>query len=203
MDKNKEKICLFDFDGTLTRRDSLLRIVLRVSPIWKVAAALLLLVPMLVAARLGVMRSGRAKERLLSFCFGGMDAGQFGELCRRFAAEDQWIWRPRAVAELSRLRSEGTRCVVVTASVDLWVRPFLDKVFPEMELIATQMEVNGGRLTGRFATPNCRGDEKVRRIGELIPAASREHYYICAYGDSGGDSAMLAYSDEPHYRAFE
>lgn len=199
----KEKICLFDFDGTLTSRDSLLRIILRVRPRWKIAVAMAMTVPMFATARLGLMGSGKAKERLLAFCFKGMAVGDFDALCRRFAAADQWIWRPKAVEELRRLRSEGTRCVVVTASIDTWVRPFIDTVSPEMELVATRMETRDGRLTGRFATPNCRCGEKVSRIEELVPPASRHHYYICAYGDSHGDDAMLAYADESHYRPFE
>jgi len=198
-----QTIYLFDFDGTLTRRDSLLRILLRAGSKCRLAAALLLFAPFAVGAKLGLIVSGKVKERLLAFYFKGMAVGDFQALCQQFADEEQWIWRPRAAEFLRQLREKGERCIVVTASVDAWVRPFIDKVFPEMELISTQMETLDGRLTGRFLTPNCRKAEKVRRIEQVIRPESRQQYRIIAFGDSHGDDAMLAYADEGHYRFFE
>ena len=51
-----------------------------------------------------------------------------------------------------------------------------------------------------FATPNCKGAEKVRRILGLFP--DRESYRLTAFGDSRGDREMLAMADEAHYKPF-
>jgi phosphoserine phosphatase len=60
--------------------------------------------------------------------------------------------------------------------------------------------VKDGRLTGRFLTKNCYGQEKVNRIKELYP--HREEYHLTAYGDSNGDRELLAFADEAHYKPF-
>ena len=85
--------------------------------------------------------------------------------------------------------------IVVSASVENWVKPFL----PQAEVLATKVETADGRLTGRFLTPNCYGSEKVRRIREVLTGA-RGQYHIIAYGDSRGDSEMLNYADEAYLR---
>lgn len=198
-----QTIYLFDFDGTLTSRDSLLRILRYGGSKWKMLVAAFFVVPMILVAKLKLFDSGKVKERLLSFYFKGWPLSQFETVCKRFAEADQWIWREKAVEFLRQRRANGDRCIVVTASIDSWVRPFIDKVFPEMELIATKMETKDGRLTGRFLTPNCRCEEKVRRIQQVIKSEMRQDYHIVAFGDSSGDSEMLAYADEPNYKTFE
>jgi phosphoserine phosphatase len=86
--------------------------------------------------------------------------------------------------------------LIVSASIDNWVMPF----FPSVQVMGTQIEVNDGRLTGRFLTRNCYGQEKVNRILECHP--HRKDYHLTAYGDSRGDRELLAFADESHYKPF-
>ena len=86
--------------------------------------------------------------------------------------------------------------LIVSASIDLWVESF----FPGIHVLGTQVEVEQGRLTGRFLTPNCYGQEKVNRILEEYP--DRKSYHLTAYGDSRGDRELLAFADEAHYKPF-
>ena len=51
-----------------------------------------------------------------------------------------------------------------------------------------------------FATPNCYGPEKVRRIREVFP--DRDNYHLTAFGDSRGDKEMLDYADQGYYKPF-
>jgi phosphoserine phosphatase len=60
--------------------------------------------------------------------------------------------------------------------------------------------VAGGRLTGRFLTKNCYGQEKVRRVTQVLP--KRDNYILVAYGDSRGDKELLDYADVRHYKPF-
>ena len=69
-----------------------------------------------------------------------------------------------------------------------------------MEVLGTQIEVEDGKLTGRFKSNNCYGAEKVRRIQEAI--SDRSLYEIEAFGDSRGDKEMLAFADQGHYKPF-
>jgi phosphoserine phosphatase len=67
-----------------------------------------------------------------------------------------------------------------------------------VDLIATKLEMKDGRVTGRFLTRNCSGEEKVRRIEEQYDVKS--FGYIYAYGDTPGDKAMLDLANERYYR---
>lgn len=68
-------------------------------------------------------------------------------------------------------------------------------------VLGTKVEVDAaGCLTGRFATPNCYGPEKVRRIEAVWP--HREQYDVSAFGDSRGDKEMLDYADQGYFKPF-
>jgi phosphoserine phosphatase len=105
--------------------------------------------------------------------------------------------------------------VVVSASIDRWVKPFFE---PSVIIIGTQIETRDGFLTGRFATPNCYGEEKVRRLRQLFPelafggishssllaprSSKNPRPLVIAYGDSRGDRELLQLADEAHYKPF-
>ena len=55
------------------------------------------------------------------------------------------------------------------------------------------------RITGDFAGPNCRGQEKVRR---LKAAYGEDMTLTAAYGDTSGDTEMLAMAQQPGFRVF-
>ena len=115
--------------------------------------------------------------------------------------------RPDGMEAVRRALGEGVVVMIVSASVDNWVRPFFNDVLPSSSgqgtllVLGTQVEAEDGRLTGQFMGHNCYGVEKVRRISVMLPAP-REDCYIVAFGDSRGDREMLQYADEAHYKPF-
>ncbi len=56
-----------------------------------------------------------------------------------------------------------------------------------------------GAITGALDGPNCRGPEKVAR---LRGAFGEDVRLEAAYGDSDGDTDMLALTDEPGMQVF-
>lgn len=191
----------FDFDGTLTSKDTLIEFI-RFAKGGKVLLKCMLRhLHLLLAMRLGMYDNGRAKEAVFAYCFRGTTVESFDDICRRFAAENAGLMRPKAIAGMRRiLQGKNTKVVVVSASVDRWVAPFFADM-PEVTVIGTEAEVKDGIVTGRFSTPNCYGEEKVRRIKEIFP--DRRNYRLTAYGDSGGDRAMLDFADDGYYKPFE
>ena len=196
MTMNKTVVA-FDFDGTLTSRDSFLLFTRFAVGGWHFWRGMLRYLPQIVLIKAGLYPGGKLKEQLTRRFFEGWTEEKFDDLCRRFAAQYRHILRPKGLACVEKACQEGAEVVVITASIANWVQPFL----PDVRVIGTQMEVKGGALTGLFSTPNCRGKEKVRRLKEAFP--NRESYRLVAYGDSSGDKEMLNYADESHYRAFE
>ena len=187
-----KQIYAYDFDGTLTIRDTLLEFICFACGTARFLLGFLLYSPLLVLMKLRLYSNGKAKQKVFAHFFQGMAIDEFDALCQDFARTHRHLLRPEVVRQLEQALSEGSEVLVVSASIDNWVQPF----FPKVKVLGTQIEVIDGSLTGRFLTPNCYGQEKVRRILALYP--DRSEYHLTAFGDSRGDREMLAFADEAH-----
>ena len=187
-----KQIYVYDFDGTLTTRDTLLEFIRFACGTARLLLGFLLYSPLLVLMKLRLYSNGKAKQKVFAHFFQGMAIDEFDALCQQFARTHRHLLRPEVVRQLEQALSEGSEVLVVSASIDNWVQPF----FPKVKVLGTQIEVIDGCLTGRFLTPNCYGQEKVRRILALYP--DRSEYHLTAFGDSRGDREMLAFADEAH-----
>ena len=187
-----KQLFAFDFDGTLTTRDTLIAFIRYACGTPRFLLGFLLHAPLLVLMKLRLYSNGKAKQRLFAWFFRGMPIETFDALCQSFASTHRHLLRLETVRLLQQALSEGSEVLVVSASIDNWVQPF----FPAVTVLGTQIEVIDGRLSGRFLTPNCYGQEKVRRILALHP--DRSAYRLTAYGDSRGDRELLAFADEAH-----
>lgn len=188
----KAKLFAFDFDGTLTTRDTLIEFIRYACGTARFLLGFLLYSPLLVMMKLRLYSNGKAKQKVFAHFFKGMTIEAFDTLCQDFASTHRHLLRLEVVSQLELALSEGAEVLIVSASIDNWVQPF----FPKVKVLGTQIEVIDGRLTGRFLTPNCYGQEKVRRILTLHP--DRSAYHLTAFGDSRGDREMLAFADDAH-----
>ena len=186
------KVYAFDFDGTLTTRDTLIAFIRYACGTPRFLFGFLLHAPLLVLMKLRLYSNGKAKQRVFSWFFKGMTIETFDALCQDFARTHRHLLRPDTVRILEQALAERAEVLIVSASIDNWVQPF----FPSVTVLGTQVEVIDGRLTGRFLTPNCYGQEKVRRILAIHP--DRSAYHLTAYGDSRGDRELLTFADEAH-----
>ncbi len=192
-------LALFDFDGTLTRADTMFAFARHAVGLPRFALGMAALTPALVAHALGLLPAARAKERFLARFFGGWPASRLAEAGRLFCREVlPGTMRPGALERVAWHRARGDRILVVSASCEAWLAPFCEA--HGLELVATRLEVRDGLVTGRLASANCNGVEKVNRIRALLdPAGYAE---IHAYGDSPGDRPMLDLATERHWRPF-
>ena len=193
------KIVAFDFDGTLTTKDTLLAFIRYAKGSTGFWLGFLRYSPLLVLMKLGLYPNYKAKQKVFAHFFKGMTLEAFDALCQRFASDNRHLLRPQALEALNKAISEGAEVVIVSASIDNWVQAFFEGD-RSIRIIGTQIEVEEGVLTGRFLTNNCYGQEKVNRILALFP--NRQDYHLTAYGDSRGDQELLAFADESHYKPF-
>ena len=202
----KKRIYAFDFDGTLTTRDTLIAFIRYAKGTRAFVLGFLLHAHLLVLMKLGLYPNWKAKQKVFSYFFKGMSLGDFDALCQRFAADNRQLLRPEGVRTLEQARTEGADIVIVSASIDNWVKPFftspdsLADNLSKITVLGTQIEIADRKLTGRFLTKNCYGQEKVNRILALYP--NRSEYTLIAFGDSRGDKELLAFADEAHYKPF-
>jgi HAD superfamily hydrolase (TIGR01490 family) len=197
----KKQVATFDFDGTITRRDTLIEFIRFAKGNGPFLWGFMLYSPLLIAFKLRLYPNWKAKQRIFTHFFGGMKYADFTRLCQRFYQErGEGLVYKEAKKRIEKHLSEKTEIVVITASVEDWVRPFTEAMHIQ-HLLGTKLEVTSeGKLTGRFSTPNCYGLEKVNRLKELYP--ERETYHLTAYGDSRGDKELLDYADERNYKLF-
>lgn len=193
------RIAFFDFDGTLTRKDSFLDFIAyyrgRVSFFW----GMLWLMPVLLAYQFKLMPNWRAKERVLTYFFRGTPQSEFQRHCDQYGRERiHEILRSEALPAIDAHRQQGHSIYLVSASPENWLRAWCES--ERISLIATRLEVVDDLMTGRIAGQNCYGAEKAVRIRQEIDLDSYD--YVYAYGDSPGDREMLALADSPHYRPF-
>ncbi len=196
---DKPIVAAFDFDGTLTRRDTLLPFLLHTLGAAAVARHAVLLAPTLVGYGLGLIRNDVAKERVLSRCLTGMEMDWLRQQGEQFAAGVlPGLLRHEAMQRLQWHHRQRHRCVVISASLDLYVQPWAREAGFD-DVIATRLETTeGGRFSGRFSGGNCFGAEKVRRLEALLGA--KDGYTLYAYGDSRGDRELLALADHAFFR---
>jgi phosphatidylglycerophosphatase C len=187
-------IAAFDVDGTLTRRDCVLPFLVRVAGRRSVARALARRPHLLVAAARDRNRRDDVKA-LLTGVLAGRDEADVQDEGRDFATEiaDHWM-RPDVVDRLRWHTGAGHDVVLVTASLAAYAEP-LGARLGATRVVATELESDrAGRLTGRLAGANCRGEEKVRRLAALYGDPPRLAW---AYGDSPDDAPMLRLARHP------
>lgn len=199
----KKKIYCFDFDGTLTTSDTLLEFIKYAKGRGRFLIVFLMYSPLLVLMKLHLYPNWKAKQQIFAHLFAGMRIEKFDALCRGFAEESQHLLRPKGITLMHEALVAGAQVFIVSASIDNWVRPFFDiRNLKGVQVLGTQIEVEDGKLTGRFKSNNCYGKEKVHRIAEALKSFERSEYEIEAFGDSRGDKEMLAFADKGHFKPF-
>ena len=191
-----KKIYAFDFDGTITTKDTLIEFIRYAKGSMALGLGFMRYAHLLVLMKIGLYPNYKAKQKVFAHFFKDTTLDDFNALCKAFAASSSHLLRPNAIEAINHAIKEGSEVLIVSASIDNWVQPF----FPQVKVVGTQIEVIDGKLTGRFLSKNCYGQEKVNRILSLYP--NRQDYHLTAYGDSRGDKEMLAFADESYFKPF-
>ncbi len=192
-------LAAFDFDGTLTVRDSFNALLIwRAGPFGAAWRAVSLLPAAL--AYLVHRDRGRLKAALVRAFLRGVSAEALSRDAERFcAARFDRLMRPDALERWEDWGRQGAERVIVTASPELTVAPFAARLGAD-RLIGTRLAADAaGRLTGDLDGQNCRGPEKVARLEAVFGPQVR---LAAAYGDTSGDREMLGIAEIPSYRGF-
>lgn len=190
-------LALFDFDGTITDKDSLIDFIQYATGKSSYYRGLLALSPMLLAFKLKLIRNDIAKEKLITYFFKGWTHLRFKEIADSYSCGDiRKIIRPDMLKKLHWHQQQNHDIVIVSASMESWLKIWCQE--NKIDLIATQLEVIDDIVTGKFASKNCHGAEKVNRIKQRYDLSNYKAIY--AYGDSSGDKEMLAIANISYYR---
>jgi phosphatidylglycerophosphatase C len=194
-----KRLAVFDFDGTLTYKDSFLAFIRYYKGNLPFYSGMLQVAPWLVAYKLKLYPNWKAKEKVLKHFFANSREEEFREKGRQFARElIPAMLRPKAKAALQQHKKAGDRIVVVSASAEPWLQAWCEA--EGIELVATSLECRGGRITGKLKGKNCYGAEKVERLKQHL--SLEDYCEVHVYGDSAGDRELLGLATHPNYRCF-
>jgi len=188
-------LVLFDFDGTLTRRDTFPQFIFYAVGKLKGMTGFLLFSPMVFLYVLKVIDGAILKEKLVSFYFKAKKEADLRQKGENFM--DAFIpseLNDKVIKELESHKSKGSDICIVSASLNIWIEPFCRKY--GTAALCTELEFNSGICTGKFKTPNCNKEEKAIRIKQKYDLA--QYSRIIAYGNSSGDNAMFGLAHEKH-----
>jgi HAD superfamily hydrolase (TIGR01490 family) len=192
-------IAFFDFDGTITKKDTLLEFIKYSKGNTAFYAGFCLHAHYLLAYKLKIITNQKAKEKILTHFFGNMPLDSFQQFCNRFMQEKiPQLIRPGAYKEIEKLQQNGVKIVIVSASPENWITQWSNQL--NADLIATRLEFKNNSVTGKIDGFNCHGNEKVRRIKEKFRLEDFTEIY--AYGDTSGDKPMLALAHQRFMKPF-
>jgi phosphatidylglycerophosphatase C len=190
-------LALFDFDGTLTEKDTLSEFIRffctkEAKKYW----TFFQYVPIWLFKQLGFISNQRARRKLISLYFGGVEVAKLERIAADFAVHRlPYLLKTKTYERLAWHLKQEHEVAIVTATPSLWLQTWC-KVF-NIRLIASELEIQKDVYTGRFATKNCTGAEKVKRIKATLDLDT--YTYIYAYGKNRGDKQMLQLANESFF----
>ncbi len=189
-------LALVDFDHTITITDTYAGFLRSVATPQQIASAKWSVAPWVLGYRAGLVPAAALRTRVTRLVFTGRDAAQIEAAGERYAttvlAERL---RPQMMARIDWHRGRGDRVVVVSGSLDAYLRPWCSR--HGLELICNRLEVADGRLTGRYLD----GDRGAHKAVDIRARYDLSRFArIHAYGDSSEDRPMLSLAHERWHR---
>ncbi len=190
----------FDFDGTITTKDTF-ALFLRYwagTPRW--IFNILKLLPIFIAYKLTFIDRDAVKKHVVRTFFKDADEIELKKRATQFAREViPGLIRPKALAELKIKKKAPYTLYIVSASINHYLDVWAQDNGIE-HVIATNLDVVNGRLTGALSGQNCWGPGKMAKIA----AEMAETPYIIAeaYGDTRGDREMLHAAEVSFFKPF-
>jgi HAD superfamily hydrolase (TIGR01490 family) len=192
------KLYLFDFDGTISNRDSFSHFLISMFGFWKIFFMLIVNLHTLVYTAINEDMSV-LKELILSIFLKGKSKEEIIRIgTSYFENHINKIVRPKFIEYLKVLDRSVSEIYIVSASLNFWLKDFA--LQNNIKLITTELAYENNCFTGRFNGMNCKGAEKVNRIEKEVDLTFYDE--IFAFGNSKGDFEMLSLATKKYYKPF-
>ncbi|MBQ7220553.1 MAG: haloacid dehalogenase-like hydrolase [Synergistaceae bacterium] len=198
---SEEKIALFDFCDTMINFQSADNYVRYVKAHVHSTARMRMLEGLrkfLVKVRLMRIlqvfsREGYVNKRMLLRQLEGLSEQEMTNLAESFYRElVRPNYVPEVIAEVMRLRQEGYRLFIVSGGYDVYLR-YVAEEFGFEDCIATRLDFQDGRFTGRYRGDDCMKENKVKLLREYFGRESLRDCDSVAYSDSKSDIPLLKF----------
>ena len=194
------EITVFDFDGTITTKDTFALFLRYYAGTLQWSAKILSLLPIFSAYGLKIIDRNAVKAHVIRRFFKNARKDQLDAKAEQFAAEViPTLIRPQAQACLNTKKTTPESLYICSASIAPYLRAW-GRSQDIHNILATELDSDGDRYTGEIKGWNIWGEGKVRRI--LAEFAPKQVKIMEAYGDSRGDRELLHAAEASFYRPF-
>ena len=187
-----KKIYLFDFDGTISKRDSFILFSFFSIPLLSFVKYWFL-----VFILLPFKSRSSLKESFFDY-FKGQNLSSFNNLCEDFISKKLEVTIKQSFLSFISEIDKNSKIVVVSASISNYLKPWCNKM--GFDIISTELESIEGELTGKFLEPNCNGIQKAIKINDKYDLSKYNEIHV--FGNSKGDLPMLELGTHKYYRFF-
>jgi len=196
----ENEIIVFDFDGTITTKDTFALFLRYYAGTFVWFIKILLLLPTFAAYGLGIIDRNQVKDHVIRRFFKNASVNALNAKAEKFAQEViPPLIRPGAQIALDGYKKSPETLYICSASISPYLRAW-GKHQNILNILATELEQKDGRYTGRIEGWNIWGKGKVRRIlAEFAPYSVKIKE---AFGDSRGDKELLHAADVSNWRPF-
>jgi phosphatidylglycerophosphatase C len=190
-------LALFDFDGTITRKDTFTEFLFFAADRKRLIFGFVVLAPVFLSYKLGILLASKARQIAAGYSFKGRTLVDIQSMGSKYAEKIIPMHvKPEILKKIEWHRSQGDSIVVVSASIDVYLKPWCDK--NKLDLICTEFEVNNGIITGKYLQGDCSGKEKAKRIREKYNI--KNYKIVYAYGDTAEDNEMMDLAHIKYFR---
>ena len=196
--KEYSAIAFFDFDGTVTKKDTFLHFIFFVKGKFYSLLGITVLLPVFILYKIRLISNEKAKELVFSFFFKGIKESFLKKKGQQFVNIINKMLRSEAIEKINWHKSQNHKIFIVTASSNIWVEEWCKQ--NNLNLISTMYKIEDDFITGKILGKNCHGNEKVNRINAECNLS--EYIDIYAYGDTKGDLPMLRIANHAFYCRF-
>lgn len=195
-----ERLAIFDVDFTLTKRETLMEFYLFML---KKEPRLLKHMPRsLMSAFFYVLKiydAGKAKENFIRFV-NGIKENEMEEHVKEFYEKRlSNILYKDAVSMMKKLKGEGCKVFLISASPEFYLKE-LYSIKEVDKVIGTIFHCDNGVHRTRISGENCKGEEKVKRLKEVLREEKIEVDFKNSYmfSDSLSDLPLFNLVGKPY-----
>ncbi len=189
--QENKNLALFDFDGTLCKKDSFTGFIFYALSKRHIVKQGLKILPWIQAYYLNIYPANSMRIKLFNAMFKNADANEIITLAQEYAPVLLEHLNHKIYKQFLQHKKNGDEIVIVSASIDIYLTIICELL--KVKLICTETEILNGKLTGQYLTPDCSCEQKSLRILEQYNLDYYQHVY--AYGNSNEDLEMCSLAD--------
>ncbi|MDD2518491.1 MAG: HAD family hydrolase [Bacilli bacterium] len=198
MELNNKKIAIFDFDGTITFKDSFNSFLIYTFGYFKFTKGMIRNSLSIIKYILKLKSNSEMKEKIFTYFYKNIQYDKYLNDCILYSHNKlPSIIRPDMLNLIYKYKEENVKLIILSASFKEWIEPWAKKK-GFYKIICSEFSVNNGLVEGVITEDkSCYGLNKVNMLMSKVP--NLKEHYIIAYGDSKSDKYFMDLANEKYY----